>query len=70
MMFLCMDKRIAGFSIPQANSMRKAISKKKPNLVEKAKELFYESGEELGTTKALLDYVWDVQIAMQLGLSK
>ena len=29
--------------------------------------MFYERGKELGTRKEMLDYVWNVQFAMQFG---
>ena len=70
MMLLTMDKRIAGFTIPQANSMRKAISKKDKEKIKKEKEKYYKSGLALGNRKVLLDYVMEVQIKMQEGLSK
>lgn len=70
MMLLCMDKRIAGFDIPQANDMRKNISKKNKEKVHKSQKMFYEAGAKLGTRRVLLEYVMEVQIAMQLGLSK
>lgn len=42
--------------------------KKKANVLEKAKKLFYECGEEIGSRKVFLDYIWNVQFAMQFGL--
>lgn len=70
MMLLCMDKRVAGFTIPQANSLRKAISKKDKAKIKKSKEEYYKCGLALGNRKVLLDYVMNVQIKMQEGLSK
>ena len=43
--------------------------KKKPKLLEETKELFYKKGQELGTRKELLDYVWNVQFKRQFGLT-
>ena len=68
LMILSMDEKIAGFTVPEANKLRKAIAKKKKALQEAAKDLFYEKGLSRGTRKVMLDYVWDVQISMQLGL--
>lgn len=67
LMILSMDEKIAGFTVPEANKLRKAIAKKKKALQEAAKDLFYEKGLSRGTRKVMLDYVWDVQISMQLG---
>ena len=43
--------------------------KKKPKLIEEAKQKFYEEGKKLGTREEMLDYVWQVQIKRQLGYS-
>lgn len=43
--------------------------KKKANLIEEIKDLYYTKGSELGTSKALLDYVWEVQFKRQFGYS-
>ena len=43
--------------------------KKKPKLIQEMKDLFYKKGLELGTRKELLDYVWDKQFSLSLGLS-
>ena len=69
MMRLSMDPHIAGFSIGEANILRKAVAKKKRELLDKGKELFYSKGQELGTSLNLLNYVWDVQIMRQAGYS-
>ena len=67
MMRLSMDSNISGFSITEANILRKAVAKKKKDVLEKGHKLFYEKGKELGTSQALLDYVWNVQIMRQAG---
>ena len=33
------------------------------------KNLFYKKGLELGTRKEMLDYVWDKQFSLSLGLN-
>lgn len=43
--------------------------KKVGSLYEQAHELFYEKGLNLGRRDRLLDYIWDIQIAMQKGYS-
>lgn len=68
-MLLSMDKKIAGFSIQEANKLRKVIAKKKAEEIEEIKEKFYKKGRELGNRLEILDYVWNVQIVRQLGYS-
>ena len=68
-MEMTMDEQIAGFSVKEANKLRKSIAKKKPKLLEETKQLFYKKGKELGVRKVLLDYVWNVQFARQFGLT-
>ena len=69
MMRLSMDEHIAGFTIGEANILRKAVAKKKRKVLEEGKELFYKKGEERGTSHNLLDYVWNVQIMREAGYS-
>lgn len=66
-MLLSMDEKISGFTVSEANKLRKAIAKKKPKLMEEIKELFYKKGSERGTSKRLLDYIWNVQVHYQAG---
>lgn len=68
-MMLVMDESISGFSMKEANKLRKSIAKKKKKLQEEAQNLFYSKGEERGTRKNLLDYVWQECIRPQLGYS-
>lgn len=69
MMMLVMDNNISGFSVKEANKLRKAVAKKKKNLIEECHEMFYSKGRELGTREELLNYVWNVQIHRQEGYS-
>lgn len=69
MMKLAMDENIAGFTIGEANILRKAVAKKKRDLLEKGKNLFYEKGLARGTTMRMLDYVWNTQVMRQAGYS-
>jgi DNA polymerase-3 subunit alpha len=68
-MLLVMDEKIAGFSVKEANGLRKAVAKKKQKLIKQSHSLFFQKGEALGTRPVLLHYVWDVQIKRQLGYS-
>lgn len=67
LMILSMDKNISGFTIPEANMLRKGVAKKKKSVLDKVQKLYYEKGAKLGTRKVMLDYVWDVQLKMQFG---
>ena len=66
-MLLVMDNEISGFTMTEANKLRKAIAKKKQKLIEECKALYYKKGQELGTRKELLDYVFKYCIKPQLG---
>lgn len=68
-MQLSMDPHISGFSVPEANKLRKGIAKKVPAVIEETRRLFYSKGQELGTRVELLDYIWNRQIGMSLGYS-
>lgn len=64
-MLLAMDEEIAGFTMTEANKLRKGIAKKKPKVLAEIKELFFKKCEERGTSNALASYVWDVQFKRQ-----
>jgi DNA polymerase-3 subunit alpha len=68
-MMMVMDSQIAGFSVVEANGLRKAIAKKKFDTIDKIKKMFYEKGKAVGSRTKLLDYVWEVQIMRQAGYS-
>ena len=68
-MLLVMDNQISDFDMKNANYVRKSIAKKKKKLQEEVKQKFYESGLSLGTSKNLLDYIWNECITPQLGYS-
>ena len=68
-MQLSMDPKISNFDMKEANKLRKTIAKKAFRDIEAVKKLFYEKGLASGNRKEILDYVWNVQIAMSLGYS-
>ena len=68
-MQLSMEPKISGFTMKEANKLRKTIAKKKFREIEVVKELFYKKGLELGNRKEILDYVWNNQVSLQLGYS-
>lgn len=66
-MLLTMDERIAGFSVKDANKLRKTIAKKQAREeFEERKREFFEGGSARGTSKNLLAYVWK-QVERQRG---
>jgi DNA polymerase-3 subunit alpha len=67
MMEMFMNPKISGFNIKEANLIRKAVAKKSAEALAEAEELFYKKGTELGTSKALMDYCWNVQTGYQKG---
>lgn len=68
-MRLSMDKRVSGYTLKEANLLRKAIAKKDVKLQEQAKTQFFEYGKKLGTREIFLKYVWDVLFSASLGYS-
>lgn len=68
-MQMVMDPQISGFSMQEANKLRKTIAKKQFREIEAVKELFFEKGRERGTSNNLLSYIWYVQVSAQLGYS-
>ena len=69
MMLLTMDKDVAGFGVIESNKLRKGVAKKQQKLIDDAKTLFFEWGEKANAPKILLEYIWNEQIALQLGYS-
>ena len=67
LMEIVMDKNISNFSLKMANKMRKSVAKKNKKLQEQQFDIFYKSGEETGTRKEMLDYVWNFLIVPQFG---
>ena len=66
-MMLSMDKKVSGFSLKQSNKLRKAIAKKKADVLEETKELFYNSCKECGTSDLMAKYIWEEEFAMSFG---
>lgn len=68
-MKLSADTRISNFDVVEQNKLRKAIAKPKGAALGEIKKLFYSKGKEQGASTNLLDYVWNVQFAMQFSYS-
>ena len=62
MMEILMDKRIAGFSLAEANDARKIVAKKQMARIPELKKKVYEAMPFI-----CADYVWKVAVAPQLG---
>jgi len=52
--------RLAGFTMGQADTLRKAMGKKKPEVMEKQKEAFVKGSVERGTKKAKAEEIFDL----------
>lgn len=68
-MLISMDEKVSGFSVKEANKLRKTIAKKKLAEIDSMHEMFMTKGREHGTSENLLNYVWNVQVKRQLGYS-
>ena len=68
-MRLSMDKRVSGYTLKEANKLRKSIAKKDDKLQAEAKAQFFEYGHKLGTREVFLDYIWNVVFAASMGYS-
>lgn len=68
-MELSMDPKISGFSMVEANKLRKTIAKKQFDKIDEMHKMFIERGTALHNSINILNYVWDVQIKKSLGYS-
>jgi len=68
-MLISMDEKISGFSVKEANKLRKTIAKKKLAEIDSMHDMFMKRGREQGTSDNLLNYVWNIQVKRQLGYS-
>lgn len=68
-MRLSMSNKTAGYTLKEANRLRKSIARKDAKLQEEARQQFYEYGEKLGTRQVFLDYIWNVVFAASRGYS-
>jgi len=68
-MRLSMDEHTAGYTLNEANKLRKSIAKKDKKLQEEAKELFFSCCKRQGTRDIFADYIWNVVFAASMGYS-
>lgn len=64
---MVLSMKIAGFSLNEANKIRKAIAKKNAKLQEIQHQHFMAKGLALGRRKEFLDYVWKYCVEIQKG---
>ena len=67
MMELVMEPKISNFTMPEANKLKKGVSKKIKKLIDESRELFFQKGLAGGARQQFLDYVWKYGVAPQLG---
>ena len=58
-----------GYTIDEANKVRKVVAKKKMKEIEQTKQDYFARGHERGTSEDILHYIWDVQASRQMGYS-
>lgn len=66
-MLISMDKRVAGFSLKQANKLRKAIAKKDPVVLEETRIMFFEHCAKQGCRELFANYIWYELFGMSFG---
>ncbi len=59
--------KICGYTVAEANSLRKSISKKDEEKQKKEKLKLFQRGKDLGRSDKLMDYYWNYQISFSLG---
>lgn len=64
---MLLSMKVAGFSLNEANKIRKAIAKKNAKLQEIQHQHFMEKGLALGRRKEFLNYVWKYCVEIQKG---
>lgn len=65
-MLMAMDENISGFTVKEANYLRKGIAKKKEEVQQEVKQKLFEWGKERGTRDEVIEYLW-LQITRMLG---
>jgi DNA polymerase-3 subunit alpha len=66
-MLLSMDERVSGFTLKEANTLRKSIAKKRADVLEETKIKFYNGCRNQGCSDKLANYVWEEQFGMSFG---
>jgi DNA polymerase-3 subunit alpha len=68
-MLLSMCPKISNFTLKEANTLRKSIAKKRFDILQEAKKIFYNKGKEAQTREIFLQYVWEEVFAKSFGYS-
>lgn len=65
--FMTLSQRLVGFTLKEADALRKTVAKKKMAEIEKQKNLFFEKGKAKGYEENVIEYLWKVVIQPSLG---
>ena len=68
-MSLIQEPTIGGWSLKQADYLRKSVAKKDKKLYENLTEEYFKEVEQKGLSKNLCNYFWNVLVATQRGYS-
>lgn len=66
-MKISMDENVVNFDLRSADKLRKAVAKKKADVLKEVKTLFFQRGNEIGIRKVFLKFVWEEIIMLQAG---
>ena len=68
-MRLAMSPKVAGYTLKEANKLRKAIAKKNEKLQAESKAQFFEWGKKRDTRDVFLKYIWEELFSASMGYS-
>ena len=67
MMMMFMHPKVANYGVKEVNLIKKGIAKKRNDVLEQAEKELYKRQKEIGTSKKLVDYCWNVEAGYQKG---
>lgn len=65
--FMVLSQRLVGFTLKEADALRKTVAKKKMSEITKQRDLFFSKGAERGLDTAVVEYLWRVVVQPSLG---
>lgn len=65
--FMVLSQRLVGFSLKEADALRKTVAKKKMAEITKQHELFTAKGHDKNIEASVVEYLWDVVVRPSLG---
>lgn len=65
--FMVLSQRLVGFSLKEADALRKTVAKKKMAEITKQHDLFFSKGKEKGLPDDVIAYLWRVVVQPSLG---